>query len=50
MSTLLSILVVVGTPLLGVNLWMRLGKSAQSERYIKQRIQGPFMPSDKENK
>ena len=50
MSTLLSILVVVGTPLLGVNLWMRLGNSAQSERYIKQRIQGPFVPLDKENK
>ena len=50
MSTFFSILVVVGAPLLGAYLWIRLGNSAQGERYIKQRIQGPFMPSDKENK
>ena len=50
MSTLLSIWVVVGALLLGAYLWIRLGNSAQGERYIKQRIQGPFVPVDKENK
>ena len=50
MSTLLSIWVVVGAPLLRAYLWIRLGNSAQGERYIKQRIQGPFVPLDKENK
>ena len=50
MSTPLSIWVVVGAPLLGAYLWIRLGNSAQGERYIKQRIQGPFVPLHKENK
>lgn len=50
MSTFLSILVIVGAPLLGVYLWIRLGNSPQGERYIKQRMQGPFVPVDKENK
>ena len=50
MSTLLSIWVVVGAPQLGADLWIQLGNSARGERYIKQRMQGPFVPLDKENK
>ena len=50
MSTFFSILVVVGAPLLGAYLWIRLGNSVQGEGYIKQRMQGPFVPLDKEDK
>ena len=50
MSTLLSLLAVVGAPLLGAYLWIRLGNSPQGERYMKQRMQGPFVPVDKEDK
>ena len=50
MSTLLSLLAVVGAPLLGAYLWIRLGNSPHGERYMKQRMQGPFVPVDKEDK
>ena len=50
MSTFISILAVIGAPLLGAYLWIRLGSSPQGERYMKQRMQGPFVPLDKEDK
>ena len=40
------ILAVIGAPLLGLWLWIWLARSEQGERYIKQRMQGPFVPLD----
>ena len=50
MNTLITVLVLVGAPALGVYLWIKLGNSEQGERYLKQRMQGPFVPLDKDNK
>ena len=46
MKLVLTLLAVVGAPLLGLWLWVRLARSAQGERYLKQRMQGPFVPLD----
>ena len=46
MTLALTILAVIGAPLLGLWLWIWLARSEQGERYIKQRMQGPFMPLD----
>ena len=46
MNLVLTLLAVVGAPLLGLWLWVRLMQSEQGERYIKQRMQGPFVPLD----
>jgi hypothetical protein len=36
--------------MLGLMLWFLLSQSVNGERYIKQRIQGPFEPLDKDEK
>ena len=46
MNFYLGMLVVVGAPVLGVYLWVRLARSKDGERYLKQRMQGPFVPTD----
>ncbi len=46
MNLVLTLLAVVGAPLLGLWLWVWLARSEQGERYIKQRMQGPFVPLD----
>jgi hypothetical protein len=46
MTLALTILAVIGAPLLGLWLWIWLARSEQGERYIKQRMQGPFVPLD----
>ena len=46
MNLVLTLLAVVGAPLLGLWLWVRLARSEQGERYLKQRMQGPFVPLD----
>jgi hypothetical protein len=46
MTLVLTILAVIGAPLLGLWLWIWLARSEQGERYIKQRMQGPFVPLD----
>jgi len=50
MSALWANLLLVGAPVLGLMLWFLLGQSMSGERYIKQRIQGPFVPLDKDEK
>ena len=50
MNTFITIMVLVGAPALGLYLWVRLGNSEQGERYLKQRMQGPFVPLDKDDK
>ncbi len=49
-GTLLTVLVVVGAPALAVYLWIKLANSARGERYLKQRMQGPFVPLDEDKK
>lgn len=46
MTSILAILVALGVPLLGWWLWVWLAGSEQGERYIKQDMQGPFVPLD----
>ena len=46
MTLVLTILAVIGAPLLGLWLWSWLARSEHGERYIKQRMQGPFVPLD----
>lgn len=46
MSLVLTLLAVAGAPLLGLWLSVRLMQSGQGERYLKQRMQGPFVPLD----
>jgi len=46
MTLVLTLLAVVGAPLLGLWLWVWLAQSEQGERYLKQRIQGPYVPLD----
>jgi len=46
MTLVLTILAVIGAPLLGLWLWIWLARSEYGERYIKQRMQGPFVPLD----
>lgn len=46
MTSILAMLVAMGAPLLGLGLWVWLAQSEQGERYIKQRMQGPFVPLD----
>ena len=48
MSTLITVLVLVGAPALGAYLWICLGNSEHGERYLKQRMQGPFVPLHKD--
>jgi hypothetical protein len=45
MSSLWVIVLAVGAPLLGAYLWFRVGNSENGERYLKQRMQGPFVPT-----
>ncbi|MES2072965.1 MAG: hypothetical protein V4488_21610 [Pseudomonadota bacterium] len=44
----LTSIVVVGVPILGVWLWVKIYNSENGERYIKMRMQGPFVPLGKE--
>ena len=44
MNLVLTLLAVVGAPLLGLWLWVWLARSERGERYLKQRMQGPFVP------
>ncbi len=46
MGFYLTLLVVIGAPVLGVYLWIRLARSKDGERYLKQRMQGPYVPTD----
>ena len=46
MNLVLTLLAVVGAPLLVLWLWVWLARSEQGERYLKQRMQGPFVPLD----
>ena len=50
MSTLLTLLILVGAPALGVYLWLKLVKSVRGEDYLKLRMQGPFVPLDEDKK
>ena len=50
MNTLISLVVILAAILLGAYLWIRLSNSPDGERYLKQRMQGPFVPLDKEDK
>ena len=46
MNTLITLAILIGAPLFGLWLWVRLARSEQGERYLKQRMQGPFVPLD----
>ena len=44
MWTVLAVICAVLAPIAGVFLWIYLMNSERGERYIRQRIQGPFVP------
>ena len=44
----LGVLIAVGAPLLGLFIWIRLLRSENGERYLRQQTQGPFVPSGEE--
>ena len=46
MNTLITVTILIGAPLLGLCLWIWLARSEQGERYMKERMQGPFVPLD----
>ena len=48
--TLLALVVIGGAIALGLYLWIRLLNSESGERYLKQRMQGPFVPTEKDKK
>ena len=51
MPMLISVLVLLACLGLVVYLWIKIANSERGERYLKQRMQGPFVPLDKdENK
>ena len=41
-------LTLLGAQLLGLHLWIPLLRSENGERYLRQRNQGPFVPSGEE--
>ena len=49
MNFYISLLVVVGAPVVGAYVWWRLVRSKEGERYLKQRMQGPFVPTHEKN-
>ena len=44
MWTVLAVICAVLAPIAGVFLWIYLMSSERGERYMKQRMQGPFVP------
>ena len=50
MSMLIPVLVLLGFLGLVAWLWVKITNSPQGERYLKQRMQGPFVPLDKDQK
>jgi hypothetical protein len=44
----LVLLLAGGAPVLGLYLWLRLVRSKDGERYLRQQKQGPFVPSGEE--
>lgn len=46
MNFYLSLLLLIGAPVLGAYVWFRLARSKDGERYLKQRMQGPFVPTN----
>jgi hypothetical protein len=46
----LAVMVIGGAIALGVYLWIKLLNSESGERYLKQRMQGPFVPTEKDKK
>jgi len=50
MPMLISALVLLAGLGLGVYLWVKIANSQHGERYLKQRMQGPFVPLDKDEK
>lgn len=49
MSSYLSLLVVIAAPVVGAYVWWRVASSKNGERYLKQRMQGPFVPINEKN-
>jgi hypothetical protein len=49
MSFYSSLLLVVGAPIVGAYVWWRIVHSRDGERYLKQRMQGPFVPINEKN-
>jgi hypothetical protein len=49
-NTLITLAILIGAPLLGLCLWIWLARSEQGERYMKERMQGPFVPLDSNDK
>ena len=50
MPMLISVFVLIACLGLVVYLWVKTANSPQGERYLKQRMQGPFVPLDKDEK
>jgi hypothetical protein len=44
----LTLIVVIGAPALGIYLYIKAFGGKNGERYIKMRMQGPFVPLSKE--
>ena len=49
MWTVLAKICAVLAPVAGALLWFYILKSERGERYMKQRIQGPFVPVDSDH-
>jgi len=46
----LTVLVAVGAPVTGALLWWFVASGERGEKYMKQRMQGPFVPANEEEK
>lgn len=47
---ILTILVVVAAPVAGALLWWYVASGERGEEFLKQRMQGPYVPVDEEEK
>lgn len=50
MQTLVAVLVIAGVLALAIYLWIKIAGSERGERYLMQRMQGPFVLLDKDEK
>ncbi len=47
-QNIIALVVLIGSPILGIYIWVISSRGENGERWAKRRLQGPFVPLSKE--